>query len=103
MALKKGLRSRSVGFVPAKANKEEQKRFVEDIILPLINKACADVDSIELFFMDASHFVMGGFLGRLWSLVRRYVKTSSGRKRFNVLGALHFVTKRRNVYVMTPI
>lgn len=44
--------------------------------------------------MDASHFVMGGFPGRVWSLVRRYVKTSSGRKRYNVLGALNFVTKQ---------
>lgn len=44
--------------------------------------------------MDASHFVMGGFPARVWSLVRQYVKTSSGRQRFNVLGALNFVTKK---------
>lgn len=44
--------------------------------------------------MDASHFVMGGFLGRGWSKVRHWVKTSSGRQRFNVLGALNFITKK---------
>lgn len=49
---------------------------------------------VELFFVDASHFVMGGFPGRVWSAVRKWVKTACGRKRFNVLGALNFVTKK---------
>jgi len=44
--------------------------------------------------MDASHFVMGGFAGRVWSVVRRYVKTASGRQRYNVLGALNFISKK---------
>ena len=48
-----------------------------------------------LLFMDASHFVMGcDFLGYVYARTRRFVKTLtfSGRKRFNVLGALDFVT-----------
>lgn len=46
-----------------------------------------------LLFMDASHFVMGcDFLGRVYSRTRRFVRTFSGRRRFNVLGALDFVT-----------
>jgi transposase len=49
---------------------------------------------IQLFFVDASHFVMGGFVGVIWSKVRRFVKTASGRSRYNVLGALNFVTKK---------
>jgi len=49
---------------------------------------------IQLFFVDASHFVMGGFVGVVWSRVRRYVKSNSGRNRYNVLGALNFVTKK---------
>jgi len=49
---------------------------------------------IELFFMDAAHFVMGGFPARVWWFTRVFVKTSSGRKRFNVLGALNFVTHK---------
>ena len=32
------------------------------------------------------------FLGRVYSRTRRFVKTFSGRRRFNVLGALDFVT-----------
>ena len=47
-----------------------------------------------LYFLDASHFVMGAFRGRVWSVVRRWVRTASGRQRFNVLGALNFVTKK---------
>jgi len=54
----------------------------------------AKLGNIELFFMDAAHFVMGGFLGRGWSRFRKWVKTSSGRQRFNVLGALNFITKK---------
>lgn len=46
-----------------------------------------------LLFMDASHFVMGcDFLGCVYSRTRRFVRTSSGRRRYNVLGALDFVT-----------
>jgi transposase len=92
MVKKKGLRSLAVGFVPAKANPVEQKKFIDETLLPLIQHAKSG--SVELFFMDASHFVMGGFPGRVWSLVRRFVKTASGRKRYNVLGALNFVTGR---------
>lgn len=54
----------------------------------------AKLGNIDLFFMDASHFVMGGFLGRGWSRLRHWVKTSSGRQRFNVLGTLNFITKK---------
>jgi transposase len=78
--------------LPCKANPIEQRKFLGDKLLPLIESA--KKGAIELFFMDASHFVMGGFAGRVWSVVRRYVKTSSGRKRYNVLGALNFISKK---------
>jgi len=78
--------------LPCKANPVEQRKFLDDKLLPLIDSAKKGL--IELFFMDASHFVMGGFAGRVWSVVRRYVKTSSGRKRYNVLGALNFISKK---------
>lgn len=42
--------------------------------------------------MDASHFVWQNFLGFLWCLARVWVKSPSGRQRFNVLGALNAVT-----------
>jgi hypothetical protein len=37
-----------------------------------------------LFFFDAAHFVMGAFLGFVWCFERLFVKSPSGRKRFNV-------------------
>lgn len=48
-----------------------------------------------LLFMDASHFVLGcDFLGGIYSKVRRFVKTFSGRQRYNVLGAVNFMTRK---------
>ena len=48
-----------------------------------------------LLFMDASHFVMGcDFLGYVYARTRRFIRTFSGRKRYNVLGALDFVAGR---------
>jgi len=46
-----------------------------------------------VFFVDASHFVHGAFLCYLWCFARLYLRTPSGRKRFNVLGALDYTTK----------
>ncbi len=44
--------------------------------------------------MDASHFVMGcDFLGGIYGKARRFVRTFSGRVRYNVLGAMDFVAK----------
>ncbi len=55
----------------------------------------AEEGDIVLLFMDASHFVLGcDYLGYIYSRVRRFVKTFSGRKRYNVLGAIDYVTKR---------
>jgi len=62
------------------------------ILEPLMS--LANNGEVKLFFVDASHFVMGGFSGAVWSKVRRYVQTASGRQRYNVLGALDFVTKK---------
>ncbi len=41
--------------------------------------------------MDAAHFVLATFLGRMWRRVRRFVWPSSGRRRYNVLGAINAV------------
>lgn len=55
----------------------------------------AECGEISLLFLDASHFVMGcDFLGHIYGRVRRYVRTFSGRRRYNVLGALDYVSKK---------
>jgi len=45
-----------------------------------------------VYFLDAAHFVFAPFLGYLWSFSRLFVRAPSGRKRFNVLGALNAIT-----------
>jgi transposase len=89
---KNGYKPLKVGFLPAKADVNAQKKFIENTLQPLIERAKTGV--IHLFFVDVSHFVMGGFVGHLWSKVRCFVKTSSSRSRYNVLGALNFITKK---------
>ena len=55
----------------------------------------ADASEVTLLFLDASHFVMGcDFLGCIYGTVRRFVLTFSGRKRYNVLGAIDYATKK---------
>jgi transposase len=45
-----------------------------------------------VYFVDAAHFVMGSFLGYLWCKCRIFIPSSSGRSRYNVLGAIDAVT-----------
>jgi len=71
----------------------KQENFFDTILHPLMEKATKD--EIILLFLDASHFVMGcDFLGHIYGKVRHYVKTFSGRKRYNVLGAMDYVSKK---------
>ena len=84
------------GSIPAKANALVQRLFSETVLLPLMSNARKD--KLTLLFLDGSHFVMGGdFLGSIYGKARRFIKTFSGRKRYNVLGALNFVTKKVTV------
>ena len=46
----------------------------------------------ELLFVDASHFVLSAFLGYLWCFARIFVKSPSGRQRYNVLGAFNAIS-----------
>ncbi len=71
----------------------KQREFYDTTLLPLMEKA--KKGDIALLFMDASHFVMGcDFLGFVYGKARRFVTTFSGRKRYNVLGAMDFITKK---------
>jgi len=86
-----GIAHRKVASVPAKVNIEEQKKFHDTALQPRLSEAIEGKRTV--YFVDAAHFVLGAFLGYLWSLTRLFVKTPSGRQRFNVLGALNAVTK----------
>lgn len=76
----------------------DQRRFYDEILNPLMERA--GKGEIALLFLDASHFVMGcDFLGYIYGRVRRFVRTWSGRKRYNVLGAIDFITKKVHTVV----
>jgi hypothetical protein len=88
---------RKVKQVPEKANIETQEQFRADILEPLVHQA--QQSKIELLFMDAAHLVLLPFLGYLYSLATRFIKSWSGRKRFSVLGAIDAV--RKELVMMT--
>lgn len=63
---------------------------MEQVLEPHLEEAQAGKRAV--FFMDAAHFVLGAFLGYLWSAVRLFLPTPSGRQRWNVLAALNAIT-----------
>jgi transposase len=86
-----GVRHRKVNSLPAKADVKAQKEFHDEKLQPRLEEAKQGTRAV--YFVDAAHFVLGAFLGYLWSFVRVFVRTPSGRQRFNVLGALNAITK----------
>ena len=80
--------------VPPKSTPEDhatkQAEFLEDQLQPRL--AAARAGRRQVRFVDASHFVFATFLGYLWCKARWCVRAASGRKRFNVLGALDAVS-----------
>ena len=87
-----GLKRRKTGAIPAKADVEKQQEFIERELEPKLKKAREG--KIALFFVDAAHFVHAPFLGFLWCFERIFIKAPSGRRRFNVLGAINTVSQK---------
>lgn len=83
---------RKVGGIPAKVDIEAQQKFHDEQLQPRLEEAKSGTRTV--YFVDAAHFVMGAFLGFLWCVTRIFVRTPSGRQRFNVLGALNAITKK---------
>jgi transposase len=86
-----GMRFRKMGYVPSKADPEKQMDFFKKKIEPLIELAKKGL--IAFYFVDAAHFVHAPYLASVWSFARIFIKSSAGRKRFNVLGALNAISK----------
>jgi transposase len=84
-----------MGAIPGRAadpdKQEEQESFRQRELEPRL--AEAREGKRVMLFMDAAHFVHGAFLGMVWCFVRVFIPSPSGRKRFNVLGALNAVSK----------
>ena len=87
-----GVSYRKVGAIPAKADVDAQEKFKTEQLEPRLQEA--KEGRREVYFVDAAHFVLAAFLGFLWSFSRVFVRTPSGRQRFNVLGALNAITKQ---------
>ena len=87
-----GIKYRQVGAVPAKVDTEKQKDFHDNSLQPRLDEAKSG--NREVYFVDAAHFVLGAFLSFLWSFKRVFIRTPSGRQRYNVLGALNAITKK---------
>jgi hypothetical protein len=81
-----GMSVRKTGHVPAKADSDKQRDFLAGTLEPLIARALRG--ECHLVFMDASHFVLGAFLGMLWCFGRIFIPSGAGRNRINVLGAV---------------
>jgi transposase len=87
-----GLRCRKLGMIPAKADADEQREFLGERLRPRPRLRQAQRLRRVVCFVDAAHFVHGPYLGYLWCFVRLVIRGPSGRKRFNVLGAIDAVT-----------
>jgi transposase len=91
-----GLRYRKVAAIPVPPKKtveehaREQARFLDGELEPALAEARAGERAV--FFVDAAHFVWAPLLGCLWCLARMWVRSATGRRRYNVLGALNAVT-----------
>jgi transposase len=85
-----GMKCRKPGMIPAKADADAQRKFLDEKLWPRLKQA--QRLRRVVCFVDAAHFVHGPYLGYLWCFVRLLMRGPSGRKRFNVLGAIDAVT-----------
>jgi transposase len=91
-----GLQPRRIAAVPLppKTTAEEharvQRQFLDDELEPVLAEARAG--HRDVYFVDGAHFVYAVFLGWVWCAVRWFIRSASGRKRYNLLGALHAVS-----------
>ena len=80
-----GMKCRKMGVIPSKADPDKQEAFLTHLLEPLLEEE--KQGKRKVFFVDAAHFVIGACLGMWWCFERLFLKSSSGRKRYNVLGA----------------
>jgi transposase len=86
-----GMAPRKVAAIPAKADVDAQAQFKTETLEPKLEEAQRGQRAV--YFVDAAHFVLAPFLGIVWCFARLFLKAPAGRQRFNVLGALHAITK----------
>lgn len=85
-----GIKYRKLGHIPGKADPHKQQTWLENDLQPHLEQAQAG--KRHLFFMDAAHFVWGAFICSVWSVVRCFIKSGTGRNRINVLGLVNAIS-----------
>ena len=81
-----GLRYRKSASIPGKHDPQMQFDFLHKELEPRLREAAQGMRKV--YFVDAAHFVLGCFLGMIWSFSRLFIKGASGRQRDNILGAV---------------
>ncbi len=66
------MRCRKIGMIPAKADPDQQAKYIEQTLEPRLNEALNGQRVV--FFVDAAHFVLAPFLGFLWSVTRLFIR-----------------------------
>jgi transposase len=87
-----GLVLRKAAPIPGKADPQLQFDFYRTEMLPRLEEASAG--KRKVFFVDAAHFVLGAFLGMIWCFARIFIRTSPGRQRYSILGAVDAHSKQ---------
>jgi transposase len=87
-----GFKQLKCGHIPAKADLKQQKKFLDESLNPRLEEARTGKRAV--LFMDSAHFVHAIFVGLLWCISRVFIKSASGRSRFNVLGAIDAITQQ---------
>ena len=82
-----GMKPLRTGQIPAKADAQEQQKFHDETLQPLLTEAKAG--KCHVLFLDSAHFVLAAFVAIVWCFERVFVKTAPGRFRLNVIGAIH--------------
>ena len=81
-----GLKLRKTAPIPGKCDHQLQFHFYTREMLPRLEEA--RLGERKVLFVDAAHFVLGAFPGLIWCFERIFLKTSPGRQRYNILGAI---------------
>ena len=76
-------------------------QFLQEEWTPRLEAARAGPGHV--LFVDAAHFVLGTFVGCLWSIVRLSVRAASGRQRFHGRGAGNAVTRQLTSITKTTV
>jgi transposase len=90
---------RKCGYVPGKADPQQQAQWLEEQLEAEIQ--AAQKGEKVLLFVDAAHFVLSHFCCMMWCVKRLFLRSGAGRNRINVLGALNAISQEVTTLINT--